>query len=261
MGDQVDPDSRADRRPCVPAETADQRRHVHRGLDRECQQQRQRVVHRQPTRGRSGMATATITVPRPTATSRAPRVPAMLAGFGLATAVALVAALRLPAETTVLGLAAFGILHNVLELRYVAGRFDRILTGPFVALLVALITGIMLCRLVPAAGWSRPAEILLAYGLLGVACAHGMRRRPAWLAAAAVVLVAAAATSLSYPAYHFVLLAHLHNVVPLLFLWEWARDLPRGRVAFRAAQIGWVLVVPALLLAGAFDGWMAGGAG
>jgi hypothetical protein len=207
------------------------------------------------------MATATVTVPRPTAAGRTPSVAAMLAGFGLATAVALLAALRLPAETTVLGLAAFGILHNVLELRYVAGRFDRILTGPFVALLVALITGIMLCRLVPAAGWSRPAEILLAYGLLAVACAHGMRRRPGWLAAAAVVLVAAATTSLSYPAYHFVLLAHLHNVVPLLFLWEWARDLPRGRVAFRAAQIGWVLVVPALLLAGAFDGWMAGGAG
>jgi hypothetical protein len=60
--------------------------------------------------------------------------------------------------------------------------------------------------------------------------------------------------SLSWPGYHFVVLAHLHNVVPLFFLWEWSRRLPTGRVAFRVAQLGWVLVVPALILAGAADG-------
>jgi hypothetical protein len=67
--------------------------------------------------------------------------------------------------------------------------------------------------------------------------------------------------SLSNPAYHFVVLAHLHNVVPLVFLWEWARRIvsPRVRLAFQAAQVGWVLVVPALLLLGLADGWLTGG--
>jgi hypothetical protein len=50
-------------------------------------------------------------------------------------------------------------------------------------------------------------------------------------------------------------------VVPLVFLWEWARRIgsARTRTAFRAAQVGWVLVVPALLLTGVADGWLTGG--
>ena len=39
---------------------------------------------------------------------------------------ALALALRLPVATTVLGLAVFGVVHNVLELRYVAGRFEAV---------------------------------------------------------------------------------------------------------------------------------------
>ena len=40
------------------------------------------------------------------------------------------------------------------------------------------------------------------------------------------------------PAYYFVILTHLHNLVPLVFLWEWAGRLPvlRERWAFRATQ-------------------------
>jgi hypothetical protein len=62
---------------------------------------------------------------------------------------------------------------------------------------------------------------------------------------------------LAGPAYHFVVLAHLHNVVPLVFLWEWARRLPTAaaRAGFRIAQVGWVLVVPALILTGVADAW------
>jgi len=56
---------------------------------------------------------------------------------------------------------------------------------------------------------------------------------------------------------HFVVLAHLHNVVPLVFLWAWSQRLTGlSRKAFRAVQVGWVLVVPALVLAGAVDGWV-----
>ena len=167
---------------------------------------------------------------------------APIAGFAAATVLALAAAVRAPAGTAVLGLALFGILHNVLELRYVTGRFETVLAGPFLRLLIALITGIVLCRLLPVSTASRCAEILLVYGLLAVAAA---------------VLAGAASASLSFPGYHFVVLTHLHNLVPLLFLWEWSRGLPRGRAAFLAVQYGWVVAVPALLLGGALDGWLA----
>src|SRR6185436_7051709 len=68
----------------------------------------------------------------------------------------------------------------------------------------------------------------------------------------------ALAVSLTFPAYHFVVLAHLHNVVPLFFLWEWSRRLTSGRTAFRVAQVGWVLAVPLLILLGVFDGLAVG---
>ena len=184
---------------------------------------------------------------------------APLAGFVAATGFALVAALRAPAGTAVLGLAVFGILHNVLELRYVAGRFETVLAGPFLKLLVALITGIVACRLLPVSTTTRSAEILLVYGLLAAACVHSLRRRPLLLAAAAVILLLAATASLGFPGYHFVVLTHLHNLVPLLFLREWSRELPRGRAAFMAVQCGWVVAVPALLLGGALDGLLAPG--
>ncbi|MFJ2958865.1 hypothetical protein [Streptomyces sp. NPDC087270] len=184
-----------------------------------------------------------------------------IAGFAVLICVTLALALRLPAGTAVVGLATFGILHNVLELRYMAGRFDGLLHGPFLRLLGALITGIVLVRLLPPSTASRAAEILLAYVLLAVACWYALRSRPLRLAAALPVIVGAAATSLAFPAYHFVVLTHLHNVVPLVFLWEWSRDMPRGRTLFRAVQCGWIVVIPALVLSGAFDGLMGAGSG
>jgi len=180
--------------------------------------------------------------------------------FVATTAAALAVAVQAPLATTVLGLMAFGVLHNVLELRYVAGRFAPVLSGQLLVVLIALITAIVLCRV---AGMvvgqpARLAEILVGYAVLGVACIAALRGAPRAIALA--VLVAAAAVSLSWPAYHFVVLAHLHNVVPLFFLWEWARRLPSVAVRrwFRAVQIGWVLVIPALLLTGVFDRYFGG---
>jgi hypothetical protein len=181
-------------------------------------------------------------------------------GFALAALAALAIALRAPLATTVLGLIAFGVLHNVLELRYVAGRFAPVLSGRFLAVLIGLISAIVLCRLagLVVGQPARIAEILISYGVLGAACAKALRAP--WLGAAGAVLAAAAAVSVHWPAYHFVVLAHLHNVVPLVFLWEWANRLPtaRARRWFRAVQVGWVLVVPALVLAGAADRFMGG---
>jgi hypothetical protein len=180
--------------------------------------------------------------------------------FAAAALAALAVALRAPATTTVLGLACFGILHNVLELRYVAGRFAGILAGPFLKLLLIFVTGIAICRLIPADDFSRRAEILLAYALISAACIRALRDRRIALAVAALVIATAACASLAYPSYHFVVLAHLHNVVPLFFLWEWSRTLPdRHRKAFRAMQLTWVVAIPALLLSGFFDTWLHGG--
>jgi hypothetical protein len=176
--------------------------------------------------------------------------------FVLVAGVALVVAVRAPLATTVLGLIAFGVLHNVLELRYVSGRFAAVLSGRLLLWLVGLITAIVLCRL---AGMivgepARLAEIVVGYAVLVAGCLAASRG-PALLMALAV-LAAAAVASMSWPAYHFVVLAHLHNVVPLFFLWEWSARLPNPSVRrwFRSVQVGWVLVVPALVLAGLFDG-------
>jgi len=172
----------------------------------------------------------------------------------LAAVVALALALRVPVATAVLGLVAFGALHNVLELRYVTGRFDTVLAGPFLALLVALVTGVMVCRLLPPGNGSRAAEIGLSYVLLAVACIRCLAPRRGWLVLSLAVLALAASVSFAFPAYHFVVLSHLHNVVPLFFLWEWSASLRPGRRGlFRAVNLGWVLVVPGLILSGLFD--------
>jgi hypothetical protein len=112
----------------------------------------------------------------------------------------------------------------------------------------------VLCRLAAA----RTPEILLGYAILATGVLVGLRRW--WLRATGLaVLAGGLAASLAFPAYHFVLLAHLHNVVPLVFLWEWSRGLAPGRGAFLAVQLLWVLAIPALILAGVFDPWIAGG--
>lgn len=173
----------------------------------------------------------------------------------LAAVTALAVAVRAPLSLTVLGLIAFGVLHNVLELRYVAGRFAAILTGRFLILLLILISGIVACRLL--AGYqpaiTRYAEIGLAYLVLAVGCGYGLRGRR--LIVALLVLAVAAVGSFGWPAYHFVMLTHLHNLVPLVFLWEWARRLrpPAARHVFRVSQVLWVVVLPGLILAGAAD--------
>ncbi len=166
-------------------------------------------------------------------------------GTSLAAAVALVVAVRAPIALTLAGFVAFGALHNLLELRYVLGRFAGLLSGRFLTVLLGLITAIALARLVSG----RYAEIVLGYAVLVVAAVWALRAR--WLALGVVlgVLGVAAGLSLTHPAYHFVVLTHLHNLVPLAFVWEFARRNP----LLRAVSVGWVLVIPSLIMAGAFD--------
>ncbi|MGO1972502.1 MAG: hypothetical protein ACTH2Q_06035 [Propionibacteriaceae bacterium] len=188
----------------------------------------------------------------------------LVVGLTLATtAVALGIALRSPLAVTVLGLIAFGVLHNVLEFRYVIGRFASLLTGRFLTLLLLLITGIVGCRLlatfVPTvAGY---AEIVLGYLVLAVGARIGIRGR--WFAVASGVLAVTAFASLRWPEFHFVMLTHLHNVVPLVFLWDWARRITStgARTAFRLSQVLWIVILPLVILSGLFDRLIAAGPG
>ena len=114
-----------------------------------------------------------------TVTSLAP-VRLLVALISVAAGLSLALALRAPLATTVLGLIAFGVLHNVLEIRYVAGRFAGLLTGRFLGLLLVLTTGIALCRLA-AAAWpqgARAAEIVVALVEGGLIFAVVRRRGP-----------------------------------------------------------------------------------
>jgi hypothetical protein len=165
----------------------------------------------------------TVAVAAPPAT----RTSGLAIGFAGCAALTLAVALRAPLATMVLGLILFGVLHNVLELRYVAGRFAGVLRGQLLWTLVALVSGIVLCRLLGL----RTPEILLAYAVLLAGARHALPTWWFWPAAGG--LAVAAAASLAWPAYHFVILTHLHNVVPLFFLWEWSR-----RLAGAAAVLG-----------------------
>ncbi len=188
-------------------------------------------------------------------------------------ALALVLATRAPLATTVLGLIAFGVLHNVLEIRYVAGRFAPVLSGRLLGLLLVLITGIVVCRLLTAfwPSGARYAEIALGFMVLGAGAVFGMSSLPGVRSITGVVLIVGilamlaigAAVSLAFPAYYFVVLTHLHNLVPLVFLWDWARRIPNAgaRTAFRLTQVLWIIVVPLAILAGAFDRFVADGPG
>jgi hypothetical protein len=172
---------------------------------------------------------------------------------------ALTLALNAPLPTTVIGLVTFGILHNVLELRYVLGRFGAVFDGPFAVLLVSFVAGIAAVRLAGAyLGTTGPVvEILLGYAVLAVGVRLGLTGWARWSATA--LLAVAAVVSLSHPAYHFVVLTHLHNVVPLVFLWEWAARLPvRAAWVFRSVQLGWVVVVPLLVLGGVIGSGASG---
>ena len=132
-----------------------------------------------------------------------------------------------------------------------AGRFASLLTGRFLILLLILTSGIALCRLT-AQFWpdvARYAEI--AHRLPDPARRLSDRTSRRRLVVAVAVLAVAAIGSFSYPAYHFVVLTHLHNLVPLIFLWDWARRItqPRARLGFRLTQVLWIVILPLLILA------------
>ena len=110
------------------------------------------------------------------------RGPALL--MVAATVLALGLAVRAPIATAVLGLALIGLLHNILELRYVLGRFAGVLAGRFLGLMAVLISGVVLCRLLPTGAGARAGEIVLGYAVITVAWLQSRTWLPTWGVAA-----------------------------------------------------------------------------
>jgi len=172
----------------------------------------------------------------------------------LVAAVALPFALRFPVATSVLALAAFGLVHTFLELRWVLARFRDFISGSFLAVCCVPVTLIALTRLL---GGARAIEITAGFALLAAAVVQGYRtgrltKAPAAVAAAALAIGLAA--SLDAPVMYGIVLAHLHNVVTGFLLWEWSSDMAEDRRrAFRAVVAGLFVALPAFVLLGAAD--------
>jgi hypothetical protein len=177
--------------------------------------------------------------------------------FLVAGSAALCLALKLPVATTVFGLILFGLLHNFFEIRYVLGRFSGLLGRSLLLTLLAPLTAIAILRLLPLGLTGSRIEVGALYLLLALVWSWKLRQGPYLLLAAGLGLLAvAAALSIEALALYFVVLIHLHNLLPLFFLWEWAGRLPGSgqRVAFRGAHVVWTVIVPACILTGVFDG-------
>lgn len=176
-------------------------------------------------------------------------------GMGLAAVALLALALRAPIPLTVLGLAIFGLAHVLLELRYVIGRFATTIGFRLAISLVLLLTGIAVSRLL-APYAPRPTllvEITVGWALIAAAALLVMH--PPARAITLVVAALGLAASLRWPAYYVFAITHLHNLVPLAFLWDWSRRVAAAapRRVFWAVQLGWALVLPAVVLTGVLD--------
>lgn len=176
-------------------------------------------------------------------------------------AVAAVLAWRVPIEVIVGGILLAGTAHVLLEVRYVVGRFGQMLASPLFLVVNTGLVVIVLARLlrVPSA---TTIEVLVLAGLLVVTVVFATPQRPGWRAAGLLSVLSAAALALAHPGSWFVAQAHLHNLVPALFLWEWSGRIGDERVrrSFRLVTLLWAVVVPALVLSGGFDALVGGGA-
>ncbi len=179
--------------------------------------------------------------------------------FLVAPVVALTIAVVAPVPLAVGAIAVFGVAHLGLESRYVIGRFSTRVPWQTLAWLLVPLTVIAAVRLAQLGPKGTRVEATIALGLLVGGWAWAARGR--WAAAAVGLLVVGglAVPALRHPEWYAVVVAHLHNLTPVAFLWEWSRDrgTRAGRALFRAAQLGWAVVIPAVVLLGTFDrdGW------
>jgi hypothetical protein len=162
----------------------------------------------------------------------------------------------MPVTLAVVAVAVFGVAHLALEVRYVVGRSSSQVPLPVLAWLFVPLTLIALLRLFPQGRAGTQAEALIALGLVAGAWAWCLRGRWPALSFGLAAVGGVLAVALRRPDLYVVAVVHVHNLTPLVFLWEWSRErgTSLGRSLFRASQLLWAVVVPALILVGAVDG-------
>lgn len=175
--------------------------------------------------------------------------------FLLAAALVLTAlAVAQPFALTGLSVVALGPLHVLLALRYLAGRAWPVLGGGTGRALAGLLLAMVLVRLVtvlsPQLG--HHLELIGSALVLGFAVWTGLQPR---LRVVGLALVAATTVaSLVELPWYWHLLTHGHNLVPLIFLWDWSRRCSRrARFGFVTANLIWAVGIPALILTGTLD--------
>jgi hypothetical protein len=168
-------------------------------------------------------------------------------------------AIGAPLETAVLGLLLIGVAHLVLEVRYVLGHYRSMLHGRLLVATNLALVVVVAGRLLWPGTLSRTTEIVVATALIAAAVVRRWGRRTAALAAGLAVVIGLGAWGLTHPEGWFVAQAHLHNLVPAVFVWVWAAEIAdeRARRACRAVVVGWVLVVPVILVSGFADPLLA----
>ena len=173
----------------------------------------------------------------------------------LATATVLgLVALQAPFAVAAFGIMLFGPLHVLLAVRYLSGRVADAVPASTGWLLVALLAAMALVRAVtsffPHLG--HQLELFASMGMVAFALALGLRGRLRLFALLPAVL--AVVLSLAHLPWYGHLLTHGHNLIPLIFLWDWARGRThRHRLAFVAANLVWLIGIPTAILIGATD--------
>jgi hypothetical protein len=163
-------------------------------------------------------------------------------------------ALRTPFVLAVFGILLIGPLHVLLAVRYLSGRVADAIPARTGWLLVALLSAMALARATTlvAPHLGHRLELLGSVGLMGLALILGLRGRLRWLALLPLVVVAT--VSVLHLPWYAHLLTHGHNLIPLVFLWDWTRGRPPGhRLAFVGANLVWLFGVPAIILSGLVD--------
>lgn len=179
---------------------------------------------------------------------------------GLLIAAALLAVLTLSAPFTVavFSVMLLGPLHVLLAVRYLSGRIAGAVPASTGWLLVVFVAVMSLVRAVAtvAPRLGHQLELLGGLGLAGFALMLGLRGRRRYLALVPVALVAL--VSFSELPWYWHLLTHAHNVVPLIFLWDWTRGRSPGRrLTFVGTNLIWLIGIPCMILLGLADPLLA----
>lgn len=197
-------------------------------------------------------------------TSRAAARGALLAlgAIGLAAACA-----HWPLAIWAGSLAAFGVPHALVELRWVAQRYGRERACvPAVLAVLGLIAGLRLLALPLQWGTATTSAVELGLGVLLVTCALVPAARPdAARIGVGLLLVAALAGGIAFaPVDALLVLAVVHNLTPLGFVADRLRDddaSPVARVRWLAAALLCFVVLPVWLATGVAADWSGLGTG